>query len=199
MTSKAISGCIIFILSLAFYSSGEAANWNPLPDTGQTKCYDADGNEITCPAEGEPFYGQDANYPGASTSYTDNGDGTVTDNNTGLIWQQNTADTNLDGAITSDDKKTWEGADTYCSKGLDTGGRTWRLPEVMELESIVDYSGTAVISSPFTCVSGAYWSSDAPDDDDGSSVIAWYVSFPSGHSYWPSKATYNYVRCVAGP
>ncbi len=66
----------------------EAANWNPMPDTGQTTCYDADGNVITCPAEGEPFYGQDANYHGPAPSFTDNGNETVTDNNTGLIWQK---------------------------------------------------------------------------------------------------------------
>ena len=39
-----------------------AANWNPLPDTGVTKCYDTNGNEISCPSTGQPFYGQDAQY-----------------------------------------------------------------------------------------------------------------------------------------
>ena len=48
-----------------------AANWNPLPDTGQTKCYDVAGAEIPCPAEGQPLYGQDAQYHGLVPSYTD--------------------------------------------------------------------------------------------------------------------------------
>ena len=39
----------------------------PLPDTGQTKCYDND-SEIPCP--GEPFYGQDGNYLINEPSYT---------------------------------------------------------------------------------------------------------------------------------
>jgi len=41
----------------------------PIPDTGQTKCYDNE-KEIPCPKEGEPFYGQDANYTINPMSYT---------------------------------------------------------------------------------------------------------------------------------
>lgn len=58
-----------------------------LPDTGQTKCYD-NYQEIPCPNLGELFHGQDANYQGAQPAYRNNGDGTVTDLVTGLIWQQ---------------------------------------------------------------------------------------------------------------
>lgn len=43
----------------------------PIPDTGQTKCYDDGGNEITpCPQPGEPFYGQDAQHICNPHSYT---------------------------------------------------------------------------------------------------------------------------------
>ena len=47
-------------------------------DTGQTQCYDS-ASEIDCPAEGEAFSGQDAQYDGNQPSYTENDDGTVTD------------------------------------------------------------------------------------------------------------------------
>jgi hypothetical protein len=57
----------------------------PVVDTGQAACYDDSGAEITCPAKGEAFYGQDAQFSGNVFSFTDNGDGTVTDNVTGLI------------------------------------------------------------------------------------------------------------------
>jgi len=60
-----------------------------LPDTGIDKCYDND-SEITCPSPGQPFYGQDAQYDGPQPTYRDNGDGTVADLNTGLMWQQST-------------------------------------------------------------------------------------------------------------
>jgi hypothetical protein len=81
----------------------------PVPDTGQTTCYDTDGNVITCPSPGEPFYGQDANYTinpplytkldakgnalaDSATSWT-----MVRDNVTGLIWEVKTHD--HDGSI----------------------------------------------------------------------------------------------------
>lgn len=200
MASKVILGCAAFVLffSAPFFSG--AASWNPLPDTGQTKCYDADGNEITCPAEGEPFYGQDAQYQGASPSYIDNGDGTVTDKNTGLIWQKDTADTNKDGSITSDDyptgdKMTWQETVDYCD-GLVFGNRSdWRLPDVMELESLVDYSGAVTgVNAAFNCASGRYWSSDFPAELP---ALAWAVGFPAGGHYWPSREDQYYVRCVA--
>jgi hypothetical protein len=56
-------------------------------DTGQTVFYN-DSNEILSPNLGESFYGQDAQYAGIQTAYQDNDDGTVTDLNTGLMWQK---------------------------------------------------------------------------------------------------------------
>ncbi len=58
-----------------------------IADTGQTRCYD-DRGEIACPAAGAPFHGQDAQHAGIGPDYVDNGDGTVTDLSTGLMWQQ---------------------------------------------------------------------------------------------------------------
>ncbi len=70
-----------------------------VPDTGVTKCYDNDGNVITCPSPGQRFYGQDANYTINPPSYTKldaNGNALpdsatswamVRDNVTGLIWE----------------------------------------------------------------------------------------------------------------
>jgi len=72
----------------------------PVVDTGQTGCYDAAGSETTCPSTGADFYGQDAQVTGHSPSYTNNNNGTITDNVTGLIWQQS-PDTNGDGDITA--------------------------------------------------------------------------------------------------
>ena len=55
-----------------------------LPDTGQTKCYDNSG-EIPCPAPGERFYGQDAQYRGPQPAHRDNGDGASYTLNDGLV------------------------------------------------------------------------------------------------------------------
>src|SRR4030067_1687182 len=75
-------------------------------DTGQIRCYN-NSTEITAPSPGQPFYGQDANILGNAPSYTDNGDSTVTDLVTGLMWQQS-PDMNGDGVIDYDDKMYFE-------------------------------------------------------------------------------------------
>ena len=63
----------------------------PIPDTGQTKCFDND-YEIPCPSPGQDFYGQDANYaPCNPHSYTELGNGIVRDNVTTLEWQKEIA------------------------------------------------------------------------------------------------------------
>jgi len=57
----------------------------PIVDTGQTGYYNK-SREINYPRPGKPFYGQDAQYEDNVASYLDNGDKTVTDRNTGLMW-----------------------------------------------------------------------------------------------------------------
>ena len=108
-------------------------------DTGQVDCYD-DAASIGCPAAGEDFYGQDAQYAGNAPSYTDNGDGTVTDNVSGLMWQQR-PDRDGDGDIDATDKVTYDeavaGASTLSLGGYDD----WRLPTIKELYSLIDFSG----------------------------------------------------------
>ena len=101
----------------------------PIVDTKQGFCYN-NTSQMTCPTEGEAFYGQDAQYTGNSPSYTDNGDGTITDNVTGLTWTQSLSTFSM----------TWDQAASYCDT-LTTGGYTdWRLPAVKELWSIRDFS-----------------------------------------------------------
>ncbi|MCC6157886.1 MAG: DUF1566 domain-containing protein [Deltaproteobacteria bacterium] len=100
-----------------------------LPDTGQTDCYDEMNQVIACPSSGDLF-GQDAQYTSNAPSYTDNGDGTVTDKVTGLMWQQ-----------TPGEKMTWDeaasGADGFELAGHDD----WRLPSIDELYSLIDFNG----------------------------------------------------------
>jgi len=151
-----------------------------LPATGQTACYDIDGNVIDC--NNAEYPGQDGLYQtGCPTAgrFVDNGDGTVTDNCTGLMWQKDTADVNEDGQIRIEDLVIWQAALQYCD-GLEFAGHDdWRLPNVHELHSIVNNGRfDPSIDLVFGAVSMSYWSSSAyvsyPDD-------AWSVHFYGGH------------------
>ncbi|MCP4129952.1 MAG: DUF1566 domain-containing protein [bacterium] len=70
----------------------------------------------------------------AANSYTDNGNSTVTDNNTGLIWQQANGEES-----TGDYQFSWENALAYCEALTLGGSSDWRLPDIKELQSIVYY------------------------------------------------------------
>jgi len=61
-----VKSFVLFAVILFACPAGSAlaADWNPLPDTGQSKCYDVAGVEIACPAAGQPLHGQDAQYSG---------------------------------------------------------------------------------------------------------------------------------------
>lgn len=113
-------------------------------DTGQDTCYDA-SPAITCQAEGEAFYGQDAQCDGHAPSYTLGSDGlTVYDNNTGLSWQRS-PDTDRDGDIDAADKFTWTELQAYPAalNAESFGGyNDWRVPTIKELYSLIDFRGT---------------------------------------------------------
>jgi hypothetical protein len=113
---------------------------SPIVDTGQDVCYDA-ADEIPCPSAGNPFYGQDAQHTGNLPSYTDHGDGTTTDNVTSLMWQQST-DTDGDTDIDADDKLTYSASGPYCSALTLAGYTDWRLPDIKQLYSLIDFRGT---------------------------------------------------------
>ncbi|MBI9049599.1 MAG: DUF1566 domain-containing protein [Anaerolineaceae bacterium] len=108
-------------------------------DTGQGTCYD-DSSVIACPASSESFYGQDAQYTGNEPSYTNNGDGTIMDNVTGLIWQQS-ADTDGDGDIDANDKMSYDSAVNYCENLSYANQDDWQLPTIKQLFSLIDFSG----------------------------------------------------------
>jgi len=124
----------------------------PVPDTRQKVCYDAVG-KIACPGKGEAFAGQDAQHNGTQPSYTDNGDGTITDNITGLMWVKS-PDLNGDGKITVADKLSYKDAAAK-PKGFTLAGHNdWRLPTIKEMYSLMDFRGVDPSGYTRTDVSG---------------------------------------------
>ena len=184
-------------------TEGYAANWNPLPDTGQTKCYWlnnlAHPGVIPCPPKGEFLHGQDAQYNSKAPSYklqVIGGERLVRDQNTGLFWQQRTMDINEDGFITSADKVDWNDADDHCSN-LTLGGKSnWRIPTMVELESIVDYGrNDPAINSIFSTESESYyWTSSSYNTPR---TNRWIIHFEYGYSKSTTSGSY-YLRCVSG-
>jgi len=124
---------------LAGIGSNAASQDYPIIDTGQDLCFDT-SNVISCPQPGNLFYGQDAQYQGIQFSFQDNGDGTVTDLNSGLMWQQMPQLYN---------KKTFNealaGADTFSLAGCND----WRLPTIKELYSLIDSRGSSMTLTPY--------------------------------------------------
>ena len=146
---KKPSADILFLFSLFFTLVSKAEDrpktlFNPtnkytIVGTGVTNSYNNTG-VISLPTLAQPFYGQNTNYPGNIPSYKDNGDGTITDQVTGLMWEK-TTDKNGDGVINYYDKKTYAESLTGAS-ACNTGGYTdWRLPTIMELYSLIMYYG----------------------------------------------------------
>ena len=172
-----IMAVLIFMPALALASTVE------LPKTGQTTSYAArDDGDLQ---EGVAW---------PSPRFTDNVDGTVTDNLTGLMWAQ---DANLDGT------KTWEDAFIYVN-GLNLAGYAdWRLPNRKELRSLNDYAQfdpSLPVGHPFTNVQSAagdfYWSSTTAAYSTNN---AWIISVRDGYLgsfgktgtqyVWPVRAT----------
>ena len=128
----------------------------------------------------------------AHAGFVHNGNGTVTDSSTGLIWQQDTA---RDGEGNCD-TMTWQEALAYC-EALNLGGHTdWRLPTIKELGSLVDLSRylPSINTTYFpNTVLSFYWSSTtiARGMDH-----AWGVQFDDGADLVDSKSDSGYVRAV---
>jgi hypothetical protein len=145
-----------------------------IPDTGQTLFYN-NTDIISSTEDGEPFYGQDAQYSDSpQPDYQDNGDGTVTDLNTGLMWQKDP------GSF----KKTYDEA-LEDVESLDLAGYTdWRMPSIKELYSLIDFNGRDPSGYEGSDTSGLipfintnYFNFQYGDPDNGERIIdAQYAS-----------------------
>ena len=137
MTRRLFATAIAWMLlhSLnAWGQSPSSSSTEPLTycivDTGQTHIFSDSRQLLKPPRPDEPFFGQDAFYQGRQPSYRDNGDGTITDVNTGLVWVQ------ARGA-----KLTWDVAVADAAKCRVGEYADWRMPTIKDLYSLINFSG----------------------------------------------------------
>jgi len=160
----------------------------PVPKTGQTLTYEPrdDGDLKKGVAWPDP-------------RFTDNGNGTVTDNLTNLIWRQ---DAGCDGL------RVWADALSYCNAladgtcGLTDGSSAgdWRLANVKELHSLIDfgnYSPALPTGHPFTDVQLGYWYWSSTTGA-GITGYAWGVHFDDGYVNFFVKDYDLYAWCMRG-
>ncbi|HCL55547.1 MAG TPA: hypothetical protein DHW82_00855 [Spirochaetia bacterium] len=135
--------------------------------------------------------------------YRKNGDGTVKDTKTGILWQEK------DGG-----EMNWEEAKSYC-KNLKLGGQEWRLPSIEELRTLVEGCKKGRIGGEY-CASykgsgekGFYWQKgvwDYQGDKYGffwssspyieSTAFAWVIHFYDGSFGYSFETIKNFVRCT---
>ena len=107
---------------------------NPVfPDTGQSIQYNVDGSKMAA-SESSLYTGQDASIQGNALSYHDNGDGTITDLNTGLMWQQAHDQTH----------RTLKAATEHVESMTLGGYSDWRVPTIKELYSLANFDGQLI-------------------------------------------------------
>ncbi len=177
----------------------------PIPQTGQRRCWNSNGNEINCADTG-----QDGNI-GAGVvppdpRFTDNGDGTITDNLTGLIWLK-------DWDCRAISPATWQGAIVNARLGLINGncGLTdgsqpgdWRLPNRNELRSLLNLQnfnpalppGRPFINVRVGGLRDSYWSSTTVAQTTDRS---WAVQISDGSWVGPRKTDDRPVTAVRDP
>ena len=162
----------------------EIVTTNPghLPDTGQVISYTS-------------TKGEDADFDFQAPSFKDNGDGTVTDNITGLMWQK------TDGG-----EMTFESASTYVKSLNLSGHNDWRLPTSHELFDINNFDNVnpALDAAYFTKTLAEYWWTSDPRVDASSYI--WVVNAGGGVGAHPKAETISaggskkfHVRAVRNP
>jgi hypothetical protein len=179
----------VYLLSCLF-AGGPCPECSPpvsaFPTTNQTECYDTRGNMIDC--ESTQWPGQDGFHKhGCSPErrFVDNGDGTVTDTCTALMWQK----------ATVRDAYTWQQALQHCEDLGLADYDDWRLPNVKELQSIVDYGRSDPAIDPvFDSLPESWWWSSTTAALAPSS--AWIVGFHEGFVGNTPKGNVRYVRAV---
>ncbi len=124
---------VCLLAGMSSFCAVADSNAPVLPDTGQSVQYDTEG-KVLAESDSSFYTGQDASVQGNAPRYQDNDDGTVTDLNTGLMWQK------------AHDFTRRNMKETVAHVGSMTlaGHSDWRLPSIKELYSIANFDGQLI-------------------------------------------------------
>lgn len=190
---KCISLLILLFLAFSFSCKKQESEADKLPDSNSSfASHLPDTGQSTSFTNTK---GEDADFEYYAPSYKDNGDGTITDNNTGLMWQK------TDGG-----EMTFENAAAFC-KSLTLGGHNdWRLPLSHELFNLNNFDNVnpALNTAIFTKTLAEYWwTSDLRAD---LSTNVWVVNAGGGIGAHPKSETISaggakrfHIRAVRNP
>lgn len=193
-------------------SGGEECPLGGVNETGQTMCWNA--LDVAPPIDPIDCIGtgQDGDVrAGIPTAFVNNGDGTITDTSTTLMWEVLTDD----GSIHDWDDFSYQWAGAFgkiedLNEMAFAGHNDWRVPNIRELQTLLNYSAynpathgvfsleckPGCAADTCSCTKASiYWTSTTYQQ---SSSLAWAVQFQTGLVSNSSKITYNYVRAVRG-
>ncbi len=139
-------------------------------------------------------------YIYGASHYKDNGNGTVLDTRTNLVWQKCSKGQDAKTCSGEAEEIRWDKALQYC-KSLKLAGRSWRLPSRGEmfsiLEEVQNKEDRYIDPKAFPHTAPFYWTSTEVDVDHD---LAWAVYFGNGNVGSGYKTSTYYVRCVSsGP
>jgi len=155
----------LVLFCLLFSAVSYAAPPAPVQQTGQTTCWDSAGTVINCVGTGQDGE-RKAGVAWPVPRFTDNSNGTMTDNLTGLIWLKNLT-------CLSNVNRTWSAAlstvnslqSGQCGLTDNSVAGQWRLPNKNEMESLMNSehynSGLWLLTQGFTSApqGGNWWTS----------------------------------------
>ena len=132
MKTITVGLCIVTSILTSSLNAEEQLNTNTykIVDTGQMSSY-SNNKVISLPNKADDFYGQDSSYIINSPSYTNNNDGTITDNITGLVWQKDMGE-----------KLSYSQALEKIKSFKLAGYGEWRVPTIKELYSLIQFTGS---------------------------------------------------------
>lgn len=203
-------------LSVDLFCSCDGGGECPLggvTSTRQTTCWDPQDTTTPVSVIDCPGTGQDGEFQaGIPPLFEDNGNGTVTDKRTTLMWEKLSNDTSIHDY--NDQAFLWAGAFQKIKELNDmafAGYTNWRVPQIRELESLTDFGanpavpvefsnacapGCTILTCSCTITTGDYWSSTTNQQNPAN---AWTFDAKTGEvSPNGAKGQLKYVRAVRG-